>query len=103
MQIYNKLVRDNIPQIIENNGEKPITRVLDNDEYGTQLKTKLQEEVNEFLQDESIEELADILEVVHGLLQYKGKTFDDLEKVRKDQFDKRGGFAKKIFLERVED
>ncbi len=103
MQIYNKLVRDNIPQIIENNGEKPITRVLDNDEYGTQLKTKLQEEVNEFLQDESIEELADILEVMHGLLQYKGKTFDDLEKVRKDKFDKRGGFAKKIFLERVED
>ena len=103
MQIYNKLVRDNIPQIIENNGEKPITKVLDNDEYGTQLKTKLQEEVNEYFADGNVEELADIVEVIYGLLDAKGVTLEEFERIRNGKVEKRGAFKKKIFLEKVDE
>ena len=102
-KIYNKLVRDKIPQIINANGEKAYTRVLNNSDYGKELCKKLQEEVAEFLQDESMEELADVLEVVHGLLLYKGESFESLEKIRQQKYDKRGGFEQKIFLEKVDE
>lgn len=97
-KIYNKLVRDKIPEIIIANGEEPITYSLGADEYKQELYKKLREEVNEFLADESIEELADILEVMHGILNSKQLTFEDLEKVRKAKREKRGGFEKRIYL-----
>lgn len=102
-RFYNKLVRDKIPQIIESNGKNEVafTRLLDNTEYGIELNKKLQEEVQEYLADESLEEMADILEVIHGLLLFKNKTFANLEQVRKEKAEKRGGFEKRIFLEKV--
>lgn len=100
-KIYNKLVRDKIPEIITANGENPITYTLNADDYKQELYKKLKEEVNEFLQDESIEELADILEVIHGILNSKHITFEDLEKVRIEKCNKRGGFEKRVFLKKV--
>lgn len=103
---YNKLVRDRIPEIIEGNGEKPITRILSEDEYKTELETKLNEEYHEVLgtatSEERIEELADMLEIIDSLAVLEGKSLDDVVEVAKQKKLKRGGFSKRIFLERVD-
>jgi len=71
MKIYNKLVRDNIPEIMIKNGAKPVTRILTEEEYLKELNKKLLEEVNEYLESGSIEELADIEEVIIAILNAK--------------------------------
>ena len=78
MRIYNKLVRDNIPEIINKQGETPYVSVLDDKQYNTELRKKLKEEVREYLVSEEIEELADIIEVIEALAKHKGCS---LEKV----------------------
>ena len=103
MKIYNKLVRDKIPEIITNNGETPKTRILSNEEYLTELETKLQEEVAEFLESGEVEELADIEEVLRAILNAKNVSYDDFEKIRIKKVQKRGAFDKKIFLESTEE
>ena len=100
--MYNKLVRDNIPNIIEQKGQKPITRILSEEEYLLELNKKLQEEVNEYLQENDTEELADIMEVILGILDTKGISFAELEEIRKNKATKRGAFKDKIYLEGVE-
>ena len=100
MKIYNKLVRDNIPEIMIENGAKPVTRILTDEEYLIELNKKLLEEVNEYLESQNIEEIADIEEVILAILNIKGITRDNLEEVRKTKTLKRGAFNKKIFLER---
>ena len=101
-KICNKLVRDEIPNIIISKGEKPKTRILSDEQFITELNKKLQEEVAEYLADESMAELADVLEVVHGILFAKGKTFGELEKIRREKKNERGGFEKRIFLESID-
>jgi len=103
MKIYNKLVRDNIPEIISKNGEIPITRKLDEDEYKKELNIKLQEEMNEYLLDESVYELADIVEVIYALLDVKKVTIDEFEQIRKLKVEKRGAFKERIFLESTDE
>ena len=78
---YNKLVRDNIPNIIKNNGEDPITRILTNEEYKQKLEKKLYEEYQEVLEssgEDRIEELADMLEVIKSLAKLENKCLDDI-------------------------
>ena len=101
MASYKKLVRDYIPEIIINNGEVPIVRVLDNEEYLDELNKKLLEEVNEYLESGSIEELADIEEVIIGILDSKKKSREELEALRQDKVKKRGAFKSRIYLEGV--
>lgn len=96
--IYNKLVRDKIPQIMESNGEKAITKILNDEEYTKALHTKLDEEVLEFHQDDNAEELADILEVVFALAKSKGYSEEELLALRNKKREQRGGFDDKIFL-----
>lgn len=103
MRSYNKLVRDNIPNIISENGEKPITRVLTDEEYIRELNLKIEEEVKEYLLDFSVEELADIEEVIRAILDYKNVSYEEFENVRINKVNKRGAFKERIFLERVED
>lgn len=103
MRVYNKLVRDNIPDIIRKNGEIPHTSILDNDKYLQELKTKLIEETNEFIESEELMELADILEVVEYLAKAKGSNLDEVLELKKQKEIKNGAFEKKIFLEFVED
>lgn len=101
MKTYNKLVRDNIPQIIKHSGEKPITRLLNDEDYLKALVTKLGEECDEFMTDLSLEELADVQEVVLALADVIASRAE-LEGVRMQKTDERGAFRGKIFLERTE-
>ena len=101
MKIYNKLVRDKIPEIINSDRRVAITRKLDDEEFLKELNKKLQEEVKEYLEDNNVEELADIVEVIYGILNSKNISIEEFEKIRKNKVDKRGAFNKKIFLEKV--
>ena len=98
-KIFNKLVRDKLPEVIENNGDKPFIKILNNEENLKQLNIKLTEEVNEYLTDNNVEELADIVEVIYGLLKAKNVSIEEFEKIRLNKKEKRGGFENKVFLE----
>ena len=76
-RVYNKLVRDNIPNIIKTKGEEPIIKVLDDETYKKELEKKLYEEYEEVLEasgEERVEELADILEIIKALARLENKT-----------------------------
>ena len=96
--VYNKLVRDKIPEIIRSSGEIPVTRVLDQEAYTAALEGKLDEEGQEFHQEHNLEELADILEVVYALAEDLGFSKVELLKVYQNKHDARGGFRDRIYL-----
>lgn len=100
-----KLVRDKIPEIIENSGKEPIIRVLDDTEYKEELLKKLYEEYNEVIEaktkEETLEECSDVLEVLIALLEYNGYTLEDLLKCRDEKKEKRGAFQKRLYLVKV--
>lgn len=101
---YNKLVRDNIPDIIKSNGEEPIIRILSDDEYKLELEKKLLEECNEVIESNGknrIEELADLLEVMISLSNLEESNLDEIINVCGEKRLKRGAFKKKIYLEKV--
>lgn len=100
---YNKLVRDLIPDIIEESGKECRTRILSNEEYLKMLDLKLDEELKEYHDDQNIEELADLLEIIYAAALARGYTLCELEAVRAEKAKKRGGFEKKIFLIDVTD
>ena len=95
---YDKLIRDKIPQIIKKSGSDFRIRKASKSEYYKKLKEKLLEETREFLKDQSIEELVDILEVVYALSQFRGTSPKTLEKLRKSKAAKRGAFKKMLIL-----
>jgi predicted house-cleaning noncanonical NTP pyrophosphatase (MazG superfamily) len=97
---YNKLVRDNIPEIILNENKVPYTHIADEKEYFDLLKKKLKEEVEEFIEEASEEELADIEEVLEAL--YKIYDKEKVLEIKKKKAEKRGKFEKRIVLEKVE-
>lgn len=101
MKTYNKLVRDKIPNIIEATGKKYDIHIASKDEHIELLQKKLQEEVNEYLEDNNLEELADIMEVVFGLANMHGCSIEELMKKREEKFEERGGFKEGVVLERV--
>lgn len=98
MTVYNKLVRDRIPEIIAHNGGKADIGVLSDEEYFHALEQKLDEEVGEYHRDKTIEELADILEVVYALAATAGCSREQLIDIYQKKHDARGGFDKKLFL-----
>lgn len=104
-KVFNKLVRDRIPEIIEGNGEIAVTRILDEAEYKLELEKKLLEECNEVLSairhDERIEELADVLEVLGAIGALEGADLEKIISVMNSKREKRGGFSQKIFLEKT--
>lgn len=102
MKIYNKLVRDKIPEIIKLEGRNVKARVLNNEDYKKELNRKLQEEVKEYQEDNNVEELADIVEVVYGILNSMNVSLEEFEKIRIEKVNKKGAFQEKIFLEEVD-
>lgn len=102
MKVYNKLVRDKIPEIIEADGKTSKTRILSDEEYITSLEAKLNEEVSEYQKDNNLEEMADILEVLQAICVARGYSLVELEALRAKKASERGGFADRIFLEYVE-
>ena len=103
-RIYNKLVRDNIPKIIEEKNETPIIRILNDAEYKEELEKKLYEEYKEVLEangNDRVEELADMLEVIKSLASLENKSLDDVISLMNSKSEKRGSFKERIFLEKV--
>ncbi|MCS0789943.1 nucleoside triphosphate pyrophosphohydrolase [Cytobacillus firmus] len=107
MPTYNKLVRDRIPEIIAQTGKNYSSRILDQSEYVKELKKKSLEELEEYINannnDEALEELADLLEVIHSLAEFHGASIEKVEELRKQKAEKRGGFNEKIFLIEVKE
>ena len=97
-KVYNKLVRDGIPRIIAEGGNRCATRILDAPEYLEALDAKLTEELAEYQQRKSLEELADLLEVMLALVRARGHTWQELEQLRQQKAAARGGFDERIFL-----
>ncbi len=94
-----KLVRDKIQQIISDDGKEPIIRTLSYEEYLQELDVKLNEEVAEYQADKSIEEMADVLEVLQAICLARGYSLEQLELVRKEKCDARGAFKERIYWE----
>ncbi len=94
-----KLVRDKIPQIIIADGRTPIVRTLSDEEYLSELDRKLNEEVAEYQADKSLEEMADVLEVLFAICEARGHSVDELMEVRDKKREKRGGFRDKVYWE----
>jgi predicted house-cleaning noncanonical NTP pyrophosphatase (MazG superfamily) len=101
-EIYNKLVRDEMPEIIKADGKRPVTRILEDGEYLLELALKLPEESKELIEDPSLEELADIYEIVVSLREALGFSAEELEAARLKKAETNGRFEDKIFLESVE-
>ena len=101
MKVYNKLVRDKIPEVCKANNETPIYRILNDKDYLKELNIKLQEELKEYLESGEVEELADLEEVLRAILNVKKVTYDEFENLRNKKVEKRGAFKDKIFLETV--
>lgn len=100
--MYDKLVRDNIPSIIRENNEIPVTYIADDEEYQERLRAKLIEEAKEYSESGDLEELADIIEVINAIKKFEDISDSELQKVRKDKNERRGCFEKRIILESVD-
>ena len=102
--IYNKLVRDKIPEIIASKNKKYNIKYLKDDELKDALNNKLLEEANEFIEsDHDIEEMADIFEVIGAILDLNNWTYDMVRQVQLDKVKARGAFEKGIFLIEAEE
>lgn len=107
MPIYNKLIRDKIPQIMDDTNKTYTLRTLSGEEYIVELKKKLGEELREYLSadndKDAIEELADLQELIYTLTSIHGSNPEELETVRLRKAEQRGGFQTKLFLIEVDE
>jgi predicted house-cleaning noncanonical NTP pyrophosphatase (MazG superfamily) len=101
MESYNKLVRDKIPEILDQKGVSYEKRTASAEEYKTELIKKLGEEVAEFAEAGSPEELADVLEVVNALR--KLPEYSEVEELRRKKAEAKGVFDKRIILKGEKD
>ena len=102
-KVYNKLVRDNIPEIIAETGKSCVTSTLSDNDYFSALNLKMSEELAEYQASHEVEELADLMEVIIAAAEALGSSYDELEAIRLRKKNKRGGFEKHIYLESVSD
>ncbi len=101
--IYNKLVRDKIPHQINNEqGRKANYKILSDEQYIKELDKKLFEEAHEFIEEYSVEELGDLMEVIFTIMEIKNISIQQVEETRKIKENKKGGFKDKIYLIDVE-
>lgn len=98
---YHKLVRDRIPEIIRAGGGSCVTETLTEADYITMLDLKLTEELNEYQESKSLEELADLLEVMHAVAEARGSSMAEVEAIRLRKREDRGGFAGRLMLTEV--
>lgn len=101
---HNKLVRDKIPENIDSEpGRKSQYRILNDKEYLAELNRKVLEESNEFIEENSLEELGDLMEVINAIMKLKGYKMEEVYKVMRTKADQKGVFENKIYLEYVEE
>ena len=98
---YNKLIHDRIPEIIQDSGKTCVTEILSDIDYLELLDAKLDEELAEYHKNQTIEELADLIEVIYAAAKACGYTLEQLEEVRAEKAAKRGSFEKKLLLKEV--
>ena len=96
--VYNKAIRDNIPQIILKLGSKCHYKVLSDEDFLPHLEEKLHEELEEYEVSKSVMELADMIEIIYRIAELRSVSREDLEKMRIDKREKRGGFDNNLFL-----
>lgn len=101
MKVYNKLVRDKIPQVIAEEGNQCDIEITSKEDMISLLEDKLKEEVNEYLKDKNLEELADIMEVLFGLAHNLGYSEEELVEKRNCKLNQRGGFKEGVVLKAV--
>ena len=95
---YDKLVRDRIPEIIARSGKRCYIERLSDEAYIEKLDEKLNEELEEYQQSKSLEELADLLEVIRAVAVARGSSFEEVETIRQRKAEERGGFSEKFLL-----
>jgi predicted house-cleaning noncanonical NTP pyrophosphatase (MazG superfamily) len=98
MTTFNKAIRDKIPEIIQQDGHTCNVQVISDEKFLLEIEKKLSEEVTEYQNNKTPEELVDILEVIYKIAQLKGISKDELEKIRVKKLEDKGGFAKNLFL-----
>ncbi len=108
MKTHNKLVRDRILEIIEQDGVAYESRILDEEEFKKQLLKKVVEEAQEVLdsngnKDELVKELADLWEVIESIVKTFELDHEQIQEVKQHRHDLRGGFDNKIFLESTDE
>lgn len=100
---YDKLVRDRIPEVVREDGETPVVHEAEGEEYRDRLAAKLVEEAEEYAESRSVEELADVLEVLDAIRAANGIEDDELSRLRTEKSGERGRFEDGVVLERVEE
>jgi predicted house-cleaning noncanonical NTP pyrophosphatase (MazG superfamily) len=103
MIIYNKAVRDRIPEIIEAQGKDYNVVVLNDEEFLEALENKLIEELEEYQREESVIELCDIIEVAMRIAEIKNVSNEELDTLRVQKNKERGSFKENLFLISVKD
>jgi predicted house-cleaning noncanonical NTP pyrophosphatase (MazG superfamily) len=101
--LYYKLIRDKMPEIMLAKRQEATVRILDAKSYNKALNEKLHEELLEYENGESVEELADLYEVIRAILKHKGVSMRQFERIRKEKLERNGGFEKRIFLIEVKE
>ncbi len=96
--VYNKLVRDRIPEIIRAAGKTCSTEILNSEDFIRLIDNKLDEELSEYRRDRNLEELADLLEVIYAAAKARGYTQEELNRLREEKAADRGAFEKRILL-----
>ncbi len=96
--IHNKAIRDKIPEIIKESGKNCNVKVLSDEEFLIELDKKLGEELQEYYESKSVDELADIVEVIQRIATLRGTSLEEFERIRLEKVKKRGGFEKNLFL-----
>jgi predicted house-cleaning noncanonical NTP pyrophosphatase (MazG superfamily) len=103
MTKHDKAIRDNIPEIIKKSGKSSNAKSLSNSKFLEELEKKLSEELQEYQNSKSIEELADLIEVIHRISELRGTSVEELEKIRLAKAKKNGIFEKNLFLIDIDD
>ncbi|WP_042273448.1 nucleoside triphosphate pyrophosphohydrolase [[Clostridium] dakarense] len=101
MKVYDKLVRDRIPEIIEKSGKKCDVEVVSDDVALEYLYMKLEEETKELLEDKNLEEIADVMEVLFAIASKYGYSEEDVLNKRNEKKNDRGGFEDNLILKNV--
>ncbi len=97
-KVYNKAIRDKIPEIIEAKGLRCQYKTLNDEEFLFHLEKKLEEKIREYYQTKNIEELTDLLEVIYRIIELRGVSLSEINEMRAKKNLERGSFSKNLFL-----
>ncbi len=98
MLIFNKLIRDKVPDLIKKQGKSCNTKVLNETEYLRYLNLKLKEEMDEYYESQNPDDLADVVEVIYALLKFREISLEEFETIRKTKLETNGGFDGRVLL-----